>query len=135
MVDDFGSTKGNLHSHNSGDSTSSSGSFPKRILTAIAFIALLSIAPLSLAAQKGAIKTNIINDAFLSPNLAIEAGIAPKWTAEIDAEINAWSVGDKNWRHWFVMPEARYWFCRSFSGHFVGAHILGGQYNLSLIHI
>ncbi len=26
--------------------------------------------------------------------------------------------------------EARYWFCDRFAGHFVGAHLLGGQYNI-----
>ena len=29
-----------------------------------------------------------------------------------------------------VQPEVRYWFCDHFSGHFVGAHIHGGQYNI-----
>ena len=29
----------------------------------------------------------------------------------------------------FAQPEARYWFCQAYSGHFVGAHLLGGQYN------
>jgi putative salt-induced outer membrane protein YdiY len=32
-----------------------------------------------------------------------------------------------------VQPEARYWFCDCFSGHFVGAHILCGAYNLANI--
>ena len=29
-----------------------------------------------------------------------------------------------------VQPEARYWFCDRFVGHFVGLHALGGQYNI-----
>lgn len=29
------------------------------------------------------------------------------------------------------MPEYRYWFCQSFNGWFVGAHLMGGQFNVS----
>ena len=28
-----------------------------------------------------------------------------------------------------MQPEARYWFCRRFAGHFLGFHALGGQFN------
>ena len=31
--------------------------------------------------------------------------------------------------NWLLQPEARYWFCDRFSGHFLGAHAHGGQYN------
>lgn len=79
--------------------------------------------------QEAAIKTNILNDALLSPNIGAEFGLAPKWTIEADGQLNAWKVGGHSWRHWLVMPEGRYWFCQRFAGHFVGAHLLGGQYN------
>ena len=29
-----------------------------------------------------------------------------------------------------VQPSARYWFCDRFSGHFVGVHAHGGEYNV-----
>ena len=29
-----------------------------------------------------------------------------------------------------VQPEVRYWFCDRFSGHFVGVHVHGGQFNI-----
>lgn len=29
-----------------------------------------------------------------------------------------------------MQPEVRYWLCDRFSGHFLGAHIHGGQYNI-----
>lgn len=32
-----------------------------------------------------------------------------------------------------AQPELRYWFCQRFGGHFVGAHLLGGQYNVGHI--
>lgn len=47
-------------------------------------------------------------------------------------ELNAWELdhGDKMWKHWFAMPEARYWLCDVLDGHFFGAHVFGGQYNV-----
>lgn len=35
----------------------------------------------------------------------------------------------RQWKHYLVQPEARYWFCDRFSGHFLGFHLHGGQYN------
>lgn len=33
--------------------------------------------------QNVALKTNVLSDAFLNPNLGIEIGLAPKWTLDI----------------------------------------------------
>ncbi|MBD5319125.1 MAG: DUF3575 domain-containing protein [Bacteroides sp.] len=85
-------------------------------------------------AQDAAIKTNLLSDIVLSPAVSVEAGLAPKWTAELTGQLNAWAVNDHSWKHWMLMPEARYWFCQRFSGHFLGAHILGGQYNFGNLH-
>lgn len=42
-----------------------------------------------------------------------------------------WTLShDRRWKHWLVQPEARYWFCDRFSGHFLGFHAHGGQYNV-----
>ena len=82
-------------------------------------------------AQKVAVKTNLVADALASPNLGLEIGVAPKWTVDLTGEFNAWRMGgDKRWKHWFFQPEARYWFCDRFSGHFIGAALHGGQYNI-----
>ncbi|HJF69806.1 MAG TPA: DUF3575 domain-containing protein [Butyricimonas virosa] len=82
-------------------------------------------------AQNVAIKSNILADAFLNPNLGIEIGLAPKWTLDITGQFNTWTLSNnRQWKHWAVQPEIRYWFCDRFSGHFVGAHIHGGQYNI-----
>lgn len=87
-----------------------------------------------LRGQEAALKTNILNDVVLSPNVSAEFGLAPKWTIEASGQLNAWTVNGHNWRHWLLMPEGRYWFCQRFSGHFVGAHLLGGQYNFGNLH-
>ncbi len=86
-------------------------------------------------AQKVAFKTNFVSDALLSPNVGVEVGIAPKWTLDLSGEVNLWKLsGDRQWRHTLFQPEMRYWFCDRFSGHFVGAHLLGGQYNIGGIN-
>lgn len=82
-------------------------------------------------AQNVAVKTNILYDALLNVNAGVEVGLAPRWTADISADYNSWTLShDRKWKHWFLQPEVRYWFCERFSGHFVGAHLIGGQYNV-----
>lgn len=100
-------------------------SFSRLILTA----ALAFAGRLLSMGQDVAVKTNLINDALLSPNIGVELGLAPKWTMDITGELNLWSVDGHKWRHWFVQPEARYWFCQRFAGHFIGVHAIGGEYN------
>lgn len=104
-----------------------------RRMAASAFLLVLgaAFAPGALA-QKAALKTNLITDALATPTLAIETQVAPKWTAELTGALNAWDFdhGQKKWKHWLVMPELRYWLCDTWAGHFVGAHIFGGEYNV-----
>ena len=80
-------------------------------------------------AQKAAIKTNLLYDATLSVNAGIEIGLAPKWTLDLSGNYNGWTVNEHKWKHWMAQPEARYWFCDRFMGHFMGFHAIGGQYN------
>ena len=89
----------------------------------------LTLIPALAGAQDVAMKTDLVNDALLSPNLGVEVGLAPKWSLDVRAELNAWSVNGHKWKHWFVQPEARYWLCQRFAGHFFGVHAIGGQYN------
>ena len=77
-------------------------------------------------AQEVGIKTNLISDAALSPNLGVEIGLAPKWSLDLSGQLNLWSLRGHKWRHWLAQPEARYWFCHRFQGHFLGLHALGG---------
>ena len=98
----------------------------KKILTVL--VMLLAAWPASRAQDVG-LKTNLLYDALLSPNLGIEVGLAPKWSLDIPVTVNLWTVNDKRWKQWMVQPEARYWFCQRFSGSFLGIHAIGGQYN------
>ncbi|MCD8297093.1 MAG: DUF3575 domain-containing protein [Prevotella sp.] len=98
-------------------------------------IILLLVLPLVLAqgmrAQDFALKTNLLSDVFLNVNLGAEVGLSPKWTLEAEAEVNTWTLSHgRRWKHWAVQPEARYWLCDRFAGHFIGFHVQGGQYNI-----
>lgn len=71
-------------------------------------------------AQEVALKTNLLSDAFLNPNLAAEVALAPRWTIDVSGQFNTWNLShDRKWKHWVVQPEIRYWFCDRFAGHFV----------------
>lgn len=86
-------------------------------------------------AQNVALKTNLLYDATATVNLGVEVGLAPKWTFDLSGNMHFWNVwGEKKFRHYFVQPELRYWFCERFNGHFLGAHLIGGQYNFGNIH-
>ena len=61
--------------------------------------------------------------------------LAPKWSFDLSGNLNAWTVNSHKWKHWMVQPEVRYWFCQELQGHFVGAHALGGQYNVGNIDL
>ena len=90
---------------------------------------MLSCAVLAGTAQRMAVKTNLLYDAVASPNIGVEAGVAPRWTVELSGNFNNWAVNRHLWKHWFVQPEARYWLCERFAGHFFGAHAIAGEYN------
>lgn len=83
--------------------------------------------------QNVGLKTNLLADGFLSPNLGIEIGLAPRWTLDLSGQVNFWDVNKHKWKHWLVQPEARYWFCDRFSRHFLGFHALGGKFNVGMI--
>ena len=82
------------------------------------------------SAQKVALKTNLLYDATATVNAGIEIGLAPRWTLDISGNFNDWTMShNRKWKHWLVQPEARYWFCERFSGHFIGIPAHGGEYN------
>lgn len=82
-------------------------------------------------AQKIGVKSNLLYDAMTSMNAGIEVGIAPQWTLDFSGSFNPWAFPEnRKMKHWMVQPEFRWWACRRFSGHFVGAHLLGGEFNM-----
>ena len=84
-----------------------------------------------ISAQKIALKTNLLYDATTTLNLGLELDLARSWTLDLSGSLNPWKFkDDKKFRLWMVQPEARYWFCQKFNGHFIGFHAMGGQFNV-----
>ncbi len=89
------------------------------------------LSPPLICAQNLAVKTNLLSDALLNINAGVEIGLAPKWSAELNGQFNGWTLSNgKRWKNWAIQPELRYWLCDRFAGHFFGAHVHGGQFNL-----
>lgn len=83
------------------------------------------------SAQEIGIKTNLASDALLNANIGAEMRLSPKWSVDLSGDFNFWDLShDRKWKHWTVMPEARYWLCDALGGHFFGAHLLGGEFNV-----
>lgn len=86
----------------------------------------LSLCPVK--AQQIAIKTNLLYDATLTPNIGMELSSGSHSSFQLSYGLRPWTSGDKMLRHWSLMPEYRYWLCAPLTGHFFGVHALGGQY-------
>lgn len=83
------------------------------------------------SAQEIGIKTNLASDALLNANIGAEMRLSPKWSINLTGDFNFWDLShDRKWKHWTVMPEARYWLCDALGGHFLGAHLLAGEFNV-----
>ncbi len=99
----------------------------------ILFAMLTSV--VCLARGQVALKSNLISDVLLSPNLGVEVGLAPKWTLDVSGQGNLWTLShDRRWKHWLLQPELRYWLCQHFSGHFFGVEAHAGQFNVGNIN-
>ncbi len=86
-----------------------------------------------------AVKTNLLYDATTTPNIGIEVGVGRKSTLQLFYGLNPWefrsSKGDREAKHWLLMPELRWWPCAKMNGHFLGVYLMGGQFNASNISI
>ncbi len=83
-----------------------------------------------------AIKSNLLYDALLNVNLGAEMRVAPKWSLDLSGQVNFWTLShNRKWKNWLVQPEARYWFCEAMGGHFMAAHLLGGEYNIGSLSL
>lgn len=97
-------------------------------LYAVLFLGLFSMGA---KCQEVALKSNLLYDAFATLNAGVEVKLSDRWTLDVSANYNGWTLShDRKWKHWLLQPETRYWFCDSFAGHFVEAHVLAGQYNV-----
>lgn len=114
------------------------------------FLALLfiSLEPHTLVAQTGdsyvqpqktllAIKSNLLYDVVLIPNIEIELPIKDNWSIEAQAMCGWWLMGN-NSRCWQIQAadiEGRYWFTnrgRALTGWFAGLFASAGFYDFQI---
>ncbi len=107
----------------------------RSILISVLFFALCPA--ISLWGQSVALKTNLAADAVLSPNLSLELRLGNRITLDVSGHYNPISSKESlhRWKHWLIQPELRLWRCEPFSGHFLGVHLLAGEYNVADISL
>lgn len=99
-------------------------------------VAFLVCSTIASQAQDFAIKNNVLYDATLTPNIGAEVALSRKSTFQLSYSLNPWELHDgKQWKHWQLAPEYRYWLCSKFSGHFFGIHGNGGEFNFRKVDI
>lgn len=108
----------------------------KNVLCKCGLLLFLLIYAHGADAQRVAIKSNLLDWAVLSPNLAMELRVSPKLSLDVGVAVNpitATIAGIKatNAR---LQPELRYWFGRPMSRHYMGVALLGGLYSVKYKH-
>lgn len=99
-------------------------------------ILLLALVSMAASAQHTAVKTNVMYWATATPNIALETRMARKWTAELSVGYNPFTFSDnKKLKHIAIQPEARYWLCSPYEGHFFGMHLIYSHYNAGGIDV
>lgn len=82
------------------------------------------------------IKTNLLYGATATINLGVEFWLNDRWTLDIAGGWNPFVFrNDRKFAHWSIQPTARYWFNRSFDGHFIGGSLMYSNFNISGIEL
>ncbi|WP_455625490.1 DUF3575 domain-containing protein [Parabacteroides sp.] len=100
-----------------------------RLITLITFL-LVCASFHTLRGQRLAVKTNGLAWATTTPNLGFEAALSERYTLQIFGSYNPFTLKENHkLKHWLVQPELRWWARQAFRGHFVGLHVIGGEFN------
>ena len=81
-----------------------------------------------------ALKTNMLYDATLTPNLELEFRLTDQWSLELGAGFNPFPLDDTKfpkWRHVSAWIAPRYWFCHVFNRGFVSFNATYAHYNVA----
>ncbi len=103
----------------------------KKILEFLVATCIVLLYSMDGYAQKVGVKTNLLYDATTTANLGLEIGLARQWTLDVSGNYNGWTSSEtRKFKHWLIQPEARYWFCQKFNGHFLGLHGHYSKFNM-----
>ena len=91
-------------------------------------------------AQTVGVKSNLLYLATTTPNLGVDFRMADHWSMSLHGSYNPflfpqWTDEEGNAYnpkiiHWGVMPELKYWFCKTYERSFIGLHGIYGQFNI-----
>lgn len=100
---------------------------------AVILLMLMCASP-NAGAQRMALKTNVLEYAVLTPNLAFETRLNRYLSMQLSMSVNPVThpIGGYSAAHFRVEPELRYWFNRPMARHFVALSFTGGAYNIKL---
>ena len=108
------------------------------LLLAVAFLLLFGGG--RAAGQSVGVKSNLLYLATTTPNLGVDFRMADHWSMSFHGSYNPflfpqWTDEEGNTYnpkiiHWGVMPELKYWFCRTYERSFIGLHGIYGQFNV-----
>lgn len=108
----------------------------RKIQLVIMTVVMMVMGAQRAAAQTVALKTNALYWATTTPNIGAEVRLAPRWTIGLTAGYNPFTYSDNTkLKHVLVEPEARYWLCSTYAGHFVGANLIYSHYNAGNISL
>lgn len=107
---------------------------------------ILAITAPSLFSQNIGVKTNALCWATTSPNIGIEGRLNRHSTLSLTGSFNPFKfnsqyndkygvTSNSKIFHATIIPEYKYWCCRSFEKGFIGAHLIYSQYNAGGISI
>jgi outer membrane protein OmpA-like peptidoglycan-associated protein len=85
-----------------------------------------------------AVKTNLLYDAVLLPNVAVELPVGQQWSVEIEGQLAWWNTKVNHnscWRIQTIGVEARRWLgnktlTSSLKGHYLGVYGMAGTYDI-----
>lgn len=78
------------------------------------------------------VKTNLAGWALLMVNAAAEYRFADNWSVDVPVYYSCWTTAPTyRFRTLSTQPSVRYWLKPEWKGHFFGAHLSVGQFNVS----
>lgn len=99
-----------------------------RRLLNITFLTVMALCVTVGTHAQVAVKTNLLYDALLNANLGAEFNIVSHWSLDLSGNYNGWKLsGNRQWKHWFIQPEARYWLKDNMKGHFLRPILSGAS--------
>ncbi|MCI1648831.1 MAG: DUF3575 domain-containing protein [Bacteroides sp.] len=102
----------------------------------LAMLFILLSGSVEINGQSLAVKSDLLSDALLSPNVSMEPLLSAHWSMEVGIHYQPFSLDSRRrWKHWMGRIEFRHWSCSPYSGFYYGFHTLGGQFNVGDVHL